>query len=79
MKAEGTRMDWHLGGIGAQQVYPTSDIDGYIQIKEEKHFHPGNTAVGQWDSVVLPTGRMCYSSFHSTSAEPREKLQSTRS
>lgn len=61
------------GGICAQQVHPTSDMDRYIQIKQEKHFHPGNAAVRQWDLVGLPIGRMCYSSFNSTSAEHRER------
>jgi len=44
----------------------------YSQVKQEKHFHPGNAATGQRDSAGLPVGRMCFSSFHSTSAEHRE-------
>lgn len=83
MKAQGKQRapEWTStwGGDRCTGHAPTSDADGYVQIEQEKHFHRGNAAVGQRNSVVLPTGRMCYSSSHSTSAEHREKVWSMRS
>lgn len=42
----------HQNGLeGAKLVHPTSGTDRCIQIKQEKHFHLGNAAVGQRGSV----------------------------
>lgn len=60
------------------QALPTSEAGRYIQIKQEKRFHLGNTAVRQQGWKVLPAGRTRYSNFHSTSAERRKKLWGTR-
>lgn len=79
LKLEEREGHWSLSEIGAQQVPPSSDMDRYVQAKQEKYFHPGNTATGQQDSVGLPAYRLCYSSLHSTSAEHRGKLGTMRS
>lgn len=57
------------------QAHPTSEAGRYIQIKQEKRFHLGNTAVRQQGWKVLPTGRTHYSNFHSTSAENRKNWE----
>lgn len=50
-----------------------------IQTKQEKCFLLGNTAVRQQGCEVLPASRTRYTNFHSTWAEHRKKLWSTRS
>lgn len=68
---KGTRIDGHRGEY--------LHIGRCIQIKQEKCFHVGNTAVRLQGWEVLPAGKTHYSNFYSTSAEHRKKLWSTRS